>query len=297
MAPNKKDKYYNELLAYLNEHKYVENSTEKYTHLSYGKVTGKYYISSLDIKDFIRLYINAVNHEVDDLSILEIQPEYGPIIVDIDLKYPMEEGNSDRLYNDDMILNIIEKYKTSITKYLEITDIDNCLIFVFEKKHKSEKDDYYKDGFHILFNEIVANAATRHLIRHDVVEMCKEEKLFDNFIENTDKIIDRAVVSSNGWFLPYSKKPSGYCYYLTKLYNYNLELINDNEDNNLSKDEIIKSCYLHYNFKKYKKKNANKILVIYIFLLFHFSIPVLKIQISSLYMVYFLNRAHNDYEY
>jgi P4 family phage/plasmid primase-like protien len=260
MAPNKKDRYYNELITYLNENKYVENSTEKYTHLSYGKLTGKYYISKDNIKDFMKLYINAVNHDIEDLSILEIQPDYGPIIVDIDLKYPIEENNNERLYDDELIMNIVEKFKNSIIKYLEITDINNFLIFVFEKKQKSETDDYYKDGFHIIFNEVIASAPTRHLIRHEVVKICKEEKLFDKYIENTDKIIDKAVVSSNGWFLPYSKKPSGYCYYLTKLYNYNLELLTDNEDNNLSKEEIIKSCSLHYNHKKYKKKNANKLL-------------------------------------
>ena len=66
---------------------------------------------------------------------------------------------------------------------------------------------------------------TRHLIRQYVVNLCTDENIFETFLETPDKIIDKAVVSSNGWFLYGSKKPGGQMYKLSQVYNYNLEKI------------------------------------------------------------------------
>jgi len=77
--------------------------------------------------------------------------------------------------------------------------------------------------------------------------------MFNEFIENVDKIIDKAVVSSNGWFLYGSKKPNGELYKLTKIYNWDLENIFNGD---LTDKEIIKYLSFHLNHKKYIKENA-----------------------------------------
>ena len=56
----------------------------KYTHFSYGLFSGKFSINKQDHKEFIKLYINAINNGVNDFSILEKQPEHSRIIVDVD---------------------------------------------------------------------------------------------------------------------------------------------------------------------------------------------------------------------
>lgn len=267
MAANKKIEKYRKLLySFLNNHKYdMDNSTEKHTHTSYGSFYGKFTIPKDNSKEFIKLYSDAINHNVDDLSILEVQPEYGPIIVDIDLKNPIDcetYSSNGRLYDNDLIMTVIEKYKHAITTYLEIKDTKKFIIGVFEKPQKTELNDVYKDGFHIIFPDIIADIPTRHLLRHKVVEMCKEENIFETFIEDVDKIIDKAVVSSNGWFLYGSKKPAGHLYELTRLYDYNLDVIyNYNQtESNLTNEDIIKLFSLHVNYRKYCKKNANILL-------------------------------------
>jgi hypothetical protein len=56
------------------------------THQSWGTVIqGVFHIGKEDIKEFTNLYSKAVvdNH----LSILEIQKEYSPILIDIDLRH------------------------------------------------------------------------------------------------------------------------------------------------------------------------------------------------------------------
>jgi len=265
MTNNKKvDKYRKLLFSFLDNYKYMDNSNEKHTHTSYGAIYGKYTIPKEYSKDFIKIYSEAIKNNVNDLSILEVQPEYGPIIIDIDLKNPIDDCESinqnGRLYDNDLIISVIEKYKKAITTYLEIKDKNTFKIAVFEKKHKTELNDIYKDGFHIIFPDVIANVATRHLLRHKVVEMCREDNIFETFIDDVEKIIDKAVVSSNGWFLYGSKKPeANESYKLTKIYNFNLEVIS-NEELNLSDEDIIQSFSLHLNYRKYNKKNINVLL-------------------------------------
>ena len=56
-----------------------------YTHLSYGLFNGKFSISKEEHKEFIKLYIDAINNGVNDFSILEKQGEFSRVIVDVDL--------------------------------------------------------------------------------------------------------------------------------------------------------------------------------------------------------------------
>ena len=68
---------------FLNKRRAEDNLN--YSHLSYGKFNGKFSISKQDHKEFIKLYIDAVNNGVNDFSILEKQGEHSRIIVDVDL--------------------------------------------------------------------------------------------------------------------------------------------------------------------------------------------------------------------
>ena len=206
---------YAELVNFLNHYKYTDID-KNHTHTSYGSFYGKFKIPHNKSKQFIKLYIKAIESGVTDLSILEVQSEYSPIIIDIDLK-SCYDNNNDRLYNDDLIIEVIENYKKVINEYLKINN-SKSKIFVFEKNQKTVLNEICKDGFHILFPDIITDIGSRHMIRHKVIELCKEENIFEEFLENVDKIIDKAVVSSNGWFLYGSKKPNGHLYKLTKIY-------------------------------------------------------------------------------
>ena len=266
MATNKKiDKSRKALFTFLDSYKYNMNNSVKPTHRSYGSYFGTFDIPKDKSKEFIKIYNEAISNDVTNLSILEVQPEYGPIIVDIDLKMPIDECElvNDRLYDNDLIMNIIDKFKQAITTYLEIVDKNKFKIAVFEKNQKTEvtSNNIYKDGFHIIFPDIIAKSSIRYLIRQNVVEMCREENLFETYIEDADKVIDKAVVASNGWFLYGSKKPEGHLYKLTKMYNYYLENLMCDELV-LTNEEIIKFFSFHVNNKKYVKKNANVLLEI-----------------------------------
>lgn len=251
--------YKNTLFSFMKARKHNQNSSaDEITHRAYGTVLqGNFSINKTDMKEFLNLYSLAIENNISDLTILEVQPEYSPIIIDIDLKCPADEcNNNSRLYDENLIVTIIKKYILVIETYLKINK-DKFYISVFEKERATDLNDIYKDGFHIIMSNAITNIEMRHLIRYKVVQLCIEEKIFESFIENADKIIDKAVVSSNGWLLYGSRKPDGYVYNLTKIYDYNFNIIYDLENLTLTKREIIDYHSLRLSNNK---KRANKLL-------------------------------------
>jgi P4 family phage/plasmid primase-like protien len=244
------DQYKKKVIDFMNKRRYKDDMNEKHTHSSWGNIIqGKFYIDNNDMKEFINLYCDAIDNNVNDFSILETQDEYSPIIVDIDLKYPSENHNpKKRIYDSNLIFNIFNKYITVIEKYLEI-DYSKIMICIFEKNNATKLDDTYKDGFHIIFPNVCSHTKMRHLIRHNVVKLCEEDGTFETFLDGPDKIIDKAVVSSNGWFLYGSKKPGYQPYKLSKTYNNNLEEI-------IIEGNLIKFFSLRNKKKKYSEKTA-----------------------------------------
>jgi P4 family phage/plasmid primase-like protien len=250
----------------LEQHRCTDDNKETTTHVSYGIFNGKFCLDKLNRKEFMNRYIKAVTSGVDDLSILERPKEYAPIIVDIDLKIPEEDyEDGTRLYSNELMLEVIQKYTTSIKKYLDVPE-DKFKICVFEKQRPQECDGYYKDGFHIMFPEICAQTQMRHLIRYNTVKQCEEGDLFSGYIEPTDKIIDKAVVSSNSWFLYGARKPDGQNYNLTYIYDGNMNktydvdnLVDDNGEpiEPLSTEQMINYFSLQSNC--YSKKYATPI--------------------------------------
>ena len=232
------DQYKNNVINFLNNRRYKEDIAEKPTHTSWGNIImGKFYIDQKDMKEFIKIFSEAVEYNIE-FSILEVQNEYSPIIIDIDLKYPNENNNNKniRIYDQDLILNIIKKYHIIIHKYLEIND-DDLLCCIFEKDNGIIIDNECKDGIHIIFPKICLPTKIRHMIRGHVVKLCNEDNIFESYIDSPDKIIDKHVVSSNGWLLYGSKKPGGQKYKLTKSYdmNFNIIELGDNSNTQLIK--------------------------------------------------------------
>jgi hypothetical protein len=138
----------------------AEDSTN-YSHLSYGVFNGKFLINNTDYKEFIKLYTNAINNGVDDLSILEKQGEYSRVIVDVDLIKSDVNNNrpegacrllgDSRLYTEKLIKKVCKYYIKSINQYLNVSD-EELNINVFEKDTATEKkDNKFKDGFHLVF--------------------------------------------------------------------------------------------------------------------------------------------------
>ena len=91
----------------LDKNRYNEETKSEPTHQSYGLFRGVFTLDKNQRKEFMELYIKAINGGVKDLSILERQKDYAPIIVDIDIEVPSENYKPNtRLYNNKLVINI-----------------------------------------------------------------------------------------------------------------------------------------------------------------------------------------------
>jgi len=214
-------KYSESVTNFLDKHRIDQG--DSYTHLSYGSYQGRMKLDTKEkLKEFYKVYCEAIENGVENLSILEKQQEYAPIIVDIDIEVPIETEKEDeepeRYYTESMVKKIIIYYFEAIYEYLNPSEGD-MIASLFEKKAPTKKDTKYKEGFHIIFHRISAQTNVRHLIRKHVVEKCEQSGLFEDFGQSADKIIDIAVVSRNSWFMYGSKKSGSFPYRLTKIYS------------------------------------------------------------------------------
>ena len=96
-------------------------------------------------------------------------------------------------------------------------------VSLFGKPKPCTKKDKIKDGFHLIFQGIVAHYKLRYLIREKVVKLLSDSPTFKNYC--LDKIIDKQVVHTNCWLLPGSKKPDGQIYQLKCIYDQNNQTI------------------------------------------------------------------------
>lgn len=240
---SKKFKLINELNKLLHACRAPDNI--KPTHVSIAHPAGKYLITSKeDKKQFIKLYSKGVQLGCK-LSLCEMQKEYGPVKVDIDLEKPSDDvKKDDRLYTPEMILETVNIYRKSIKTYLDVSH-GQIQAFILEKEAPTNKGVTLRDGFHIIFPHINANYKIRHQIRKDSLEQARELGLFDGFTKNVDTIIDGAVVNSSPWLMYGSKKSIGGTYSLTQV------LSHDNVNLPL-KDFPIKTL-----IKKFSLQNDN----------------------------------------
>jgi len=251
----------------LDKNRCNEDNKDSATHSSYGLFRGTFTLDNIQRKELMEIYTKAINAGVTDLSILERQKEFAPIIVDIDLEVPVDNYENDtRLYDDDMIQNISKKYLESIRTYIDVPE-HKFKFFLFEKNKPTIRDDIVKDGFHLVFPDLCIQTKVRHLLRYKVVKMCEEEETFEGFLNGPDKIIDKSVVSANGWFLYGSTKPNGQPYSLTKIFDGDINLLYDHikgvgydpkngEESELNYDFDTLINYLSLQSKNYSKKYA-----------------------------------------
>lgn len=207
---------------FLNEHRWDETNNNEHTHLSYGKIKGKFIFDKIQRKEFMNLYCKAIKNG-NQLSILEKQKEFGPLVIDIDLK--VNGSENERLYNDNMIMDVIKLYTNELNNYINFSENEKTIdyeYFIFEKNKPTHKEGIIKDGFHIMVPNLCLSFNDKFYLRDKVVKKASENNLFNNFLETTDKIIDKAIIKSNGWFLYGSTKPErlDVPYKLTKIYRY-----------------------------------------------------------------------------
>jgi len=219
--PKKIKRYQSNVETYLNKYRVSSGQNIKYTHISMGEnYTGKFMLDKKEIKEFNKIYSEAIENGVT-FGIAEKPKDngFGPLLIDIDLEKPIEDFVEDtRLYNEDMIFEIIDAYREVASQYLDLNS-QELVASVFEKPMPTKKISAVKDGVHIIFHGITAHFKLRYLIRHNVIKKLSTRETFLEFTKPLNDIIDKSVVNTNCWLLPGSKKKDGQLYELKYIYD------------------------------------------------------------------------------
>lgn len=203
------------LFEFLDNYK---TTTQNWTHLDIS-TTSYYDVPDDKYDDFLELYSNAIYDEYV-IKIVEKHKQCGPIVVDIDL---VMDNDSDRLYSDVAIDNVVRVYSFIIGKYLNVS-LEELRAYVLEKPEPSYRDERYNDGFHIIYPFICTDVRVQFYIRELVIKYITDKKkiLFrkdiceENSIEN---IFDEDSIYYTPWMMFGStKEDSNSRYQITKIY-------------------------------------------------------------------------------
>jgi len=240
---------FTKLSQFLKKHKVASGSQS--THTSLYNPLGVFFIEDKENTKFYRLYRNALDENAD-IHLTEKHKPYGPIVVDIDMKYTIElPTNNTRIYSN-IVIELVRIYIQVIQKYLIVKDED-MLAFIFEKSAPTQKENEYKDGIHIMFPNICAINQLQHIMRKDFINQINALDLFKKLplINDVDDIVDKAVVEANNWLMYGSKKPNSNKYVLSRVYNKELEQQDINE---YSQGDLLEICSI----RKFDEKNITK---------------------------------------
>lgn len=213
------------LNQFLTDHllKKQEGKSLDITHTSMGSPKGSFHIPKDKLKEFYKLYKKELKKGTP-LYIVERHTKYGPIVIDIDLKFNADNIKN-RQHNDTHILKILQLYYSEIANVFNIKNDNHVQAYVFQRDEPYVSKNYLKDGIHIIFTDIISDAQTQQLIRQNVIKKAKD--LFSDIpVENNvGDIFDKAVIDSNGWLMYGSIKPKCEPYKLTHVYDHELNTV------------------------------------------------------------------------
>ena len=208
----------------LQEFLYTYKSNDTYNLLSLQG--GKWLIPKCNQKIFYTLLAKAIQTNKRKLYYVEY-PLKGSNKVIIDADF--EQTTSKRLYTKDTIETLLKLYEFEIRKH-----INKEVVFIVSQRDKPyKKINKYKDGFHAIAPHIRLPTNVLEEIRTNV--LLQIDTLFSVFENPKEDIIDKAVISRNGW------QPIG-CYKPTKK-PYEITYIYENGELNKPKNKIKNEDY------------------------------------------------------
>lgn len=179
--------------------------------------SGKYNINSSTLEEIIPL-ISRVCSEVSP-SLAEIPRDVSYLKFDVDMDSSKKPKK--RLYKKDQVIEFINIVRNSCNKFLKL-DKNDMICYVMEKKGPDNRDDKYRDGFHIAFPYIIQSSKIRNAILEDIYSEAEKCDLF-NCKKNgwtIKKVIDRkASVGKTPWMMLGCAKPGCSPYNITMVLN------------------------------------------------------------------------------
>lgn len=232
----------------------IDNKTSNvfHTHVSMGRVRGKYSFNRETIEEFWNIY------KVDaDLScgIAEKPQAYLPILGDIDIKLLDENKELKIIHTEKHVKEVIQVYQSVLKKIVDdITDTQlTCVLLEKPLYHVTKNDKTHaKHGFHIHFPSCFLSKQDQeeHLLPRVQEELKRLETFSDIGVEDSSLMIDKACCKVP-WLLYGAVKDTGMKPYLvSKVFDYELK--------EMSLEDAFKD-YKLYDLKEKEIKIAEKV--------------------------------------
>jgi phage/plasmid-associated DNA primase len=219
---------------FLSQHSVTKGAKNNYA--SIGNPKGSYMIPTEEKSHLHDLIYKSVFVEKQPCHLTERPPEDGNTNIKIDLDFKFIETVTERRYTEQQIKQIVSLYHQAIINYLDINP-EKLKAFIFERdsSYKSVRGGY-KDGIHIIYPDIICHTDIQHLIREYV--LLHIEPIIDPLqCENkVNDIVDKSVISTNGWLLYGCSKPDIRPYHLSRIFDSDL---NDVDDLDLDERQLM----------------------------------------------------------
>lgn len=184
------------------------------THTSIDK--GRYNIPNEELPEFYRMIRKALANGVV-LHLTEKPLDPGPMRVDIDFRFALPTiADRIRIYTKEHVDRIVSAYFAELHEYLD-APIGGFRAYIMEKTGPVEHRQKLKDGFHIVFPDLIVTGDFQHLIRKKILD--NAVAIFDGIgtTNAPDDIVDQAIIDRNNWQMYGSSKPGSEAYKVTRV--------------------------------------------------------------------------------
>jgi len=211
----------NDLIIFLNRHKSHDLNLVPTITGMYAPLKGAWSLQGESLNKFWQTYMDIYTTFSNSgnrlgLGLTETQTDTCPLLIDIDIKTEVLLGEQ-RIYSSNDIISLIKSYLNICKKYIHF---ENDEAYIFEKPNPRLKDGFVKDGFHIMFMNIIVSKKVHRRIHQDVKQQAKETKAYHHLlgIQNENSLIDEAIVSNNWMIYGTVKKDDSHGYLCTRRY-------------------------------------------------------------------------------
>ena len=211
------------LSEFLNNPNMINKSGDPTTKII-DRMTGRCYnISDRVIPRFFKLLNNCIQQDTP-LMYAEKQQEFSGLMLDFDIK----QNNESRQFDDEDIKRFIASVIQLLIKILNFTDRKTEIYVAVTKKpsvaYKTD-EEYFKDGFHILFPSILINKPTKlfilnQIIKNEIIDQCFSDIQCNS--NNVKDIFDTHSAHVPVFFVGCATKKGNSPYKLSYIYKYTL---------------------------------------------------------------------------
>lgn len=184
-----------------------------YSHVSLINPKGKYSFASRDVFEDFWCFYQRIVAEKEIIGLAEVPQSFIPVIVDIDLKFDLENNlqDSGHYYKLGFVKAIISSYQKVLREMIDIRDerLLSCAWLTKEpyiKETASER--FWKNGFHLQFYNLFVNKIDLEIrvIPRVLQELSRllDEPLLESILNPKDFFDTKAI--GNTWMLYGSSK-------------------------------------------------------------------------------------------